>query len=156
MTHLRFPTTQKVLFATGALALAAMSSATAIAGECPAGKAEKGFRTSGVTEGKGVADMELAAVDLSNEVVQLEGRQLRLRKLIVEPGGQVPFHSHAERPALIMTVSGTIKEFRSDCRVPIVHNAGEVSKESGGISHWWRNDSDEPVVLIAADIKPAA
>nr|MBA3812485.1 cupin domain-containing protein [Caulobacteraceae bacterium] len=77
----------------------------------------------------------------------------RLRRLVVQPGGVVPWHSHADRPALIMTVSGAITEYRSTCAVGIEHPAGDVAKESGGISHWWKNNGSVPAELIAADIK---
>ena len=51
--------------------------------------------------------------------IGVAGRDLRLRRLVVQPGGIVPFHSHAGRPALIITVSGDITEYRSTCAVPI-------------------------------------
>jgi len=43
-------------------------------------------------------------------------------------------------------------EYSSHCAQPIVHKAGELSVEQGGLSHWWKNTSKEPVVLISADI----
>jgi hypothetical protein len=36
--------------------------------------------------------------------------------------------------------------------VPIEHKTGELSVEKGGLSHWWKNTSNQPVVLISADI----
>ena len=60
--------------------------------------------------------------------------------------------SRPERPALIYVVSGTITEYSSHCQVPIVHKTGELSVEQGGLSHWWKNTSKKPVVLISADI----
>jgi quercetin dioxygenase-like cupin family protein len=92
-------------------------------------------------------------IDLGQEAVGLEGHDFRLRRLVIEPGGTVPWHSHGERPALIYVVSGTILEYASNCTVPIVHKAGEVSAEDHGTSHWWKNTSDKPVVLISADIQ---
>jgi quercetin dioxygenase-like cupin family protein len=75
-----------------------------------------------------------------------------MRRLEIEPGGIVPWHSHAERPAIIYVVSGTIEEYSSDCAVPIVHKAGDVSAEAKDISHWWKNTGTETVVLISADL----
>ncbi len=100
----------------------------------------------------GVTDDVVGTVDLQKELA-LEGRDLRLRRLVVQPGGVVPLHSHAGRPALITVVSGAITEYRSTCAVGIEHAAGEVSTESDGISHWWRNNTKEPAVLLSADVK---
>jgi quercetin dioxygenase-like cupin family protein len=53
---------------------------------------------------------------------------------------------------LIYVVSGSITEYSSHCQVPIVHKTGELSVEQGGLSHWWKNTTKKPVVLISADI----
>ena len=56
---------------------------------------------------------------------------LRMRKLVVQPGGIVPWHEHAARPANILVVEGSITEYRSNCKVPIEHKAGDVVAEFG-------------------------
>ena len=56
---------------------------------------------------------------------------LRLRKLVVQPGGVVPWHEHAARPANILVAEGSITEYRSTCKVPIEHKAGDVTAEFG-------------------------
>jgi quercetin dioxygenase-like cupin family protein len=141
-----------------AIAAATLAGVVAIAsgahaGECPADQIRPDARISGETMPKGVTDNVLGAIMLGEEIKGLDGRQLRLRKLVVQPGGVVPWHSHADRPALIMTVSGSITEYRSTCAVGIEHPAGDVAHEAGGISHWWRNNGKVAAVLIAADIK---
>jgi quercetin dioxygenase-like cupin family protein len=135
--------------AAGAFALAA----TAVAGECPADKrvAAGEGQKPGATAPKDVTDKVRASIDLSKEKVAVN-RLFRLRQLDIKPGGEVPWHNHAERPALIYIVKGTIVEYASTCAVPIVHRAGEVAPESHGLSHWWKNTGKETVVLIAADI----
>ncbi len=41
------------------------------------------------------------------------------------------------------------------CAVPIVHHAGDSGHAFGpGASHWWVNETSEPVVLISADVVP--
>lgn len=100
----------------------------------------------------GVTDDVIGSVDLAKEI-GVENRDLRMRRLIVQPGGIVPLHSHAGRPALIITIKGEVSEYRSTCAVPIVHKAGEVSMESGGISHWWKNTGKVPAELLSADVK---
>ena len=41
---------------------------------------------------------------------------MRVRQLEIQPGGIVPWHSHADRPALIYVVSGEIVEIRQQLR----------------------------------------
>ena len=132
-----------------ALGLGATAS---FAGECPADSRGVDLIPSGATMPEGVTDDLLAAIDLSKEAVKLDRRSFRLRRLVVQPGGVVPWHSHADRPALIYIVSGQITEYASTCAVPILHQAGEVSMESIGLSHWWKNTGAEPAVLLSADI----
>lgn len=129
------------------------TSPAAAVGACPADQMRPDARTMGMTMPKDVTDNELAFVDLTKEIPGGDGRRLRLRRLVIQPGGVVPWHSHADRPALIMTVSGTITEYRSTCAVGIEHPAGDISREQGGLSHWWRNNGKVPAVLLAADIK---
>lgn len=104
----------------------------AYAGQCPADKMKAGVRTSGEMTPKDVTDEELESIDLGSEIDGLDQRRLRFRKLVVQPGGVVPWHDHADRPALILTASGEITEFRSDCSVGVVHEAGDISKEVAG------------------------
>lgn len=141
-------------FATAGLAaMLSLGAAPASAGQCPADKLKADIRASGETTPKDVTDEELSFVDLGKEIDGLDGRRLRIRKLVVQPNGVVPWHDHTDRPALIMTIEGQITEYRSDCSVGVVHKAGEVSAETKGLKHWWRNEGAAPAVLIAADIK---
>ncbi len=129
-------------------------TAAAQAGSCPADKrvpAGQGQPMSTMAA-KDVTDNVLSMIELGNESVALPDRQLRLRRLVIQPGGVVPWHSHADRPALIYIVSGTIMEYSSACAVPIVHKAGEAAQESHGLAHWWKNTSNQPVVLLSADL----
>jgi quercetin dioxygenase-like cupin family protein len=135
-----------------ALALGALLAGPATAGECPVDKVSPGVRTSGETMPKGVTDTVLASIDLSTEKVGLKDRQLRTRRLVVQPGGIVPWHSHDDRPALIYIVSGSIHEYASNCSVPIEHKAGEVSVEKLGVQHWWKNNGKTPTVLLSSDV----
>jgi len=125
----------------------------AFAGQCPAGQGGVDVRTSGASEPAGVTDQELSAIELGEEIEGLDGRRLRFRRLDVEPNGVVPWHDHTDRPALIYTAEGEITEFRSDCKVGVVHKAGDISTETAGLKHWWKNEGDETAVLYAADVK---
>lgn len=127
-------------------------SAPAFAGTCPAGKETENGQKPGATAHKDVTEKLLGAIDLSKEKVAVPGHHFRMRRLDIKPGGEVAWHSHGERPALIYVVSGSITEYSSHCSVPIVHTTGDLSVEQGGLSHWWKNTSKKPVVLISADI----
>lgn len=140
----------------GSVLLAALLSiggmTTADAGECPAGKAGANPLAGAATAPVGVTEMELISIDLSKEKVNLPERRLRFRHMEIAPGGVVPLHSHADRPALIMVNQGQIYEYSSQCTVPLLHKAGEIAKESNGLTHWWKNEGNVVVVLTIADI----
>lgn len=139
------------LIALTLLGAAALPS-VALAGGCPAGK-ELADATKPVDEkAKGVTDTVLAMIDLGQEPAKIEGRNLRLRKLVIKPGGIVPWHSHGDRPAIIYIITGTITEYASNCSVPIVHRAGDVTAETHATSHWWKNTGRETVTLLSADV----
>jgi len=129
------------------------------AGQCPADKAANNDLPGAATAPVGVVDTELASIDLAKENVRLDQRRLRIRHMTIAPGGIVPFHSHEDRPALIMVNSGEIFEYSSKCAVPILHKAGEISREFLGTKHWWKNTGSQMVDLTIADIvndkKPA-
>lgn len=143
----------KVFALTGVLAgVFALAPVAAIAGECPAGKSAQNSLATRATTPSGVTDNVIASIDLAQEQPRLRDHKFRLRRLVIQPGGVVPFHSHADRPAIIYIVSGTINEYSSECAVPIVHRAGEVARETHVTSHWWKNTSRKPAVLLSADI----
>ena len=130
------------------------ASSLASAGECPADKvvADGQGQKQGVTKPKGVTDTVLASIDLAHEIEGLDGRKLRTRELVIQPDGVVPSHSHADRPAIIYVLQGTVVEYSSQCAVPIVHKAGEVSREENGVTHWWKNEGKQVVKLLSSDI----
>jgi quercetin dioxygenase-like cupin family protein len=135
----------------GTLSLVATS---AFAGGCPAGQmvADGQGQKPGATAPAGVTDTVIASTDLAKEPTGINDRLFRLRKLVVQPGGVVPWHSHGSRPAIIYIVSGEIVEYASTCAVPIVHKAGDVTAETHATSHWWKNTGTETVVLLSADL----
>jgi len=124
----------------------------AMAGECPADKVKADVRAPVAHAGKGVTDTVLAAIDLEKEPAMIKERQLRFRKLTIQPGGIVPWHSHADRPAIIYIAEGEIVEYASNCAAPIVHKAGESRAETSGTAHWWQNNGNKTVVLFVGDV----
>jgi quercetin dioxygenase-like cupin family protein len=138
---------------TGIVASAMVAGfSSAQAGSCPAAQAKSDARQPVSTAGKGVTDTVLAAIDLEKEPANIKDRQLRFRKLTIEPGGIVPWHSHGDRPAIIYVAEGEIVEYASNCAVPITHKAGEIRPETSGTSHWWQNHGKKTVVLFVGDV----
>ena len=135
-----------------AVAFGLSGAGIAHAGECPSGEAAANALPGAPTAPVGVTDTELAAIDLARENVHLDQRRLRMRHMTIAPGGIVPLHSHEDRPALIMVVSGEIFENNSKCAVPILHKAGDIAREHLGTRHWWKNTSTQPVELTIADL----
>ncbi|MBV8185774.1 MAG: cupin domain-containing protein [Alphaproteobacteria bacterium] len=141
-----------------AFALAALVVGSALfispvfAGECPPDQVKANVTKPVDFKAIGVTDTVLGTNDLSKEPIKAPGRVLRLRRLVIQPGGIVPWHSHDDRPAMIYIVEGQINEYNSNCSVPIVHKTGDVARETFGTAHWWKNTTDKPVVLLSFDI----
>ena len=142
------------LLATCALLAACAIAAPAFAGSCPADKVVPPGHGQPPSDAHavGVTDTVVVSMDLSKEHVGIKGRLFRLRRLVIQPGGIVPWHSHGDRPALITIISGEIVEYSSICAVPIVHKAGDSVAETHNTQHWWKNLGTEPVVLFSADL----
>ena len=128
-----------------------LAAGAASANGCPAGKMGENALGNAPTKPVGVTDTVLESIDLAQQMVKLDDHKLRIRRLEIQPGGIVPLHDHADRPALIYIVSGEITEYASNCTTGIVHTAGETSRDAD-LKHWWKNTSKKPVVLISADI----
>ena len=131
---------------------AAAFAAPAIAGECPADQKKADAREAVDLKPVGVTDTVIAMIDVEKEPANIKDRKFRMRKLTIEPGGIVPWHSHGDRPAIIYIIEGEINEYASNCAVPIVHKAGDVVAETSEVSHWWKNTGDKTVVLLSADL----
>jgi quercetin dioxygenase-like cupin family protein len=131
----------------------AIASTAAFAGDCPADKMKANVRAMVDTKAVGVTDVTLGAIDLEKQPAHIEGRELRFRKLTIEPGGVVPWHSHDDRPALIFVQQGEIVEYASNCAEPILHKAGDLRPEVFGTSHWWKNLGRETVILYVGDVR---
>lgn len=139
-----------VLIAGIALGATLMAS-SAFAGECPADQKKADAREKVDLKPVGVTDTVIATIDVAQEQ-GIADRKFRMRKLVIEPGGVVPWHSHADRPAIIYVVEGEIHEYASNCAGPILHKAGEVVAETRDVSHWWKNLGDTTVVLLSSDL----
>ena len=135
----------------GAVLGATVVATNASAGECPADQKHPNAREVVNVGHEGVTDAVIAMIDVGQEQ-GIKDRKFRMRRLTIEPGATVPWHSHAERPAIIYIIDGTIEEYASNCAVPIVHKAGDVVAETKDVSHWWKNTGGTTVVLLSADL----
>jgi quercetin dioxygenase-like cupin family protein len=103
------------------------------------------------TETKGVTISPPVALDLAQEIDGVQGRQLRLRVVTLEPGGVVAVHSHKGRPAVAYLVQGTVIESRVDTGAHEWHE-GESWTEGKDTTHWAENKGDKPAVIVAVDV----
>ena len=137
--------------ASAAIVLTGLFGASAaFAGECPAGKMGTDVTKPGPMMPANVTDTVISTIDLT--AYGSAKHQLRMRRLVVQPGGIVPWHSHADRPALLFVSQGEITEYASTCATPIVHKAGDITAERNPTSHWWKNHTTKPVVIHAFDL----
>jgi quercetin dioxygenase-like cupin family protein len=157
MTH-RATAVRASLALAGIIACAFALTGPAYAGSCPTDKLrpDGSGEKMNSTPAKDVSDAVIASINLAEEPAAVKDRLLRLRRLEIKPGGAVPWHRHANRPAIIYMIQGEIVEYASTCAVPIVHRAGEVATETHATAHWWKNVGKETVVLLSADLYPTA
>jgi quercetin dioxygenase-like cupin family protein len=144
-------------FATAACAVCCMTLVgigAAAAASCPPDKGGVDVRPGSNKPASGVTDTVVGSIDLAKEPAKIDGRLMRLRKLVIQPGGVVPWHSHHDRPAIIVITKGTIVEYASNCSVPIIHGPGDVTSEIQVTAHWWRNETKAAVELYSADLFP--
>jgi quercetin dioxygenase-like cupin family protein len=99
---------------------------------------------------KGVNIQPLAAVELGPEIEGMAGRQLRMRKITLEPGGFFALHSHKDRPGTVYVLEGRITETRND--VVKEYGPGESWFENKETNHRVENKGTTPATIIAVDI----
>jgi quercetin dioxygenase-like cupin family protein len=102
-------------------------------------------------ETKGVTVTHLATVDLGPEIEGMEGRQFRMRKVTIEPGGVFgPVHDHQDRPGIVYILQGTITDHRNG--VATDYGPGVGWPEDRNTLHWLENRGAIPAVEISVDI----
>jgi quercetin dioxygenase-like cupin family protein len=100
---------------------------------------------------QGVTVELLATVDLGPEIDGMEGRQLRMRKVTIEPGGVFgPVHDHRGRPGTVYVLQGTITDHRDG--VATEYGPGVGWPEDRNTLHWLENRGTEPAVEISVDV----
>src|SRR5262245_3499963 len=102
-------------------------------------------------DSKGFRTEVLATLDLANEIQGLAGRQLRMRRITIEPGGQFALHDHLDRPGLFYIQEGTVTEYPEGAEAA-EHHAGQAVAVGFRNRHWEENRGSGHVVVIAVDI----
>jgi quercetin dioxygenase-like cupin family protein len=85
--------------------------------------------------------------------VGLDSHILLLRRITINPGGQIAKHSAASTPGVVYMESGTWTEGRDSGETE--HSAGDTFIEDKDTVHWFYNRGTEPAAAIVCDIKPA-
>jgi quercetin dioxygenase-like cupin family protein len=102
-------------------------------------------------EARGVEVELLATVDLGPEIQGLEGLQLRMRMVTIEPGGVFgPVHDHQGRPGIVYVLQGTITDHRDGTATD--YGPGVGWPEDRNTLHWLENTGTVPAVEISVDV----
>ncbi len=102
-------------------------------------------------EASGVTVELLKTVDLTGEVEGLEGQQLRMRMVTIEPGGVFgPLHDHKGRPGTVYVLRGVITDHRDG--VATEYGPGPGWPEDRHTTHWLENRGTVAAVEISVDI----
>ena len=102
-------------------------------------------------ETRGVTVELLATLDLGAEIEGLNGRQLRMRLVTIEPGGVFgPTHGHDDRPGLVYVLQGTITDHRDG--VATQYGPGPGWPEDRKTRHWLENAGTTSAAEISVDI----
>jgi len=102
-------------------------------------------------ETRGITTTLLGTVDLGPEIDGMEGRQMRLRMVTMEPGAVYgPLHDHVDRPGMVWILQGTITDVRDG--VATEYGPGLGWPEDRNTLHWLENRGAVPAVEISFDI----
>lgn len=108
----------------------------------------------GPVQNSKMTNFELGSYDLGRDLQQLPGRTLRARFWLMEPGGVIGEHCHDDRPAYVYLLQGDVEETTWTPNGPVRRTirAGEAVPESNGTRHWWVNQGNDNVLMVAVDV----
>ena len=119
-------------------------------------KRAQGLLAGGPAKTSGIAGVKkLGQVSLDGEFVASDGLVMRVRELVINPGGVVAVHQHEKRPGVAYIIEGEMTEYRSSESGPVSKAAGSVAFERSGVVHWWKNTGSKPAKALVVDIVPA-
>lgn len=100
---------------------------------------------------RGVAGELLATVDLGPEIQGMDGYQLRMRMVTIEPGGVFgAVHDHKGRPGTVYLLEGTITDHRDG--IATDYGPGVGWPEDRNTVHWLEHRGTVPAVEISVDV----
>lgn len=102
-------------------------------------------------DNKGLTTGSTAVIDLASEIDSVQGRQLRLRVLTLEPGGVIGLHSHKDRPAVAHLLQGTLTEHKENGPSQEI-KMGTTWAEGKETTHWAENKGSTPAIFVVGDI----
>lgn len=100
---------------------------------------------------KGLSADKLQALDLGGEIDSVKGRPLRMRKVMLLPGGVIGLHSHKDQPTLSYLLQGEVI-YHEEGKAPRTVRAGDAIAEGKNTTHWAENRAGVAAVWIAVDI----
>lgn len=115
---------------------------------CPAERTQANAQTTGFGERSGVEVTDLAIVPAADDPT----RALRLRRIVIQPGGIIPWHDHTDVQGAAVLLSGEATELRNTCLDPMVYHVGDMALEDAATAHSWRNDGSVPAVVLVAHV----
>lgn len=107
-------------------------------------------QTAPPTANQGYSSKLIGTLNLNGQLTEIGDRQLRVRLVTLEPGGTIVLHNHKDRPSVEMLIKGTATEYRQN--VPKEYKEGEAMIADVETVHSWKNNSNAPAVIVAADI----
>ena len=103
------------------------------------------------TQRIGISGNVVAKLDLPTDFDVGKGRVLRMREVTIAPGGFLPMHSHADRPAVAYVLQGTMTEYLAGEPEPVVLTPGQAYATHRQ-PHALLNRGDVPVVFLEIDL----
>ena len=107
----------------------------------------------GPTKTSGIGGVKvLGTMPLDGEFNSSDRLMMRVRELLIEPGGIVAVHEHNNRPGAAYIIEGEMTEHRSTEKSPVVKKVGDVALERSGVVHWWENTGATEARALVVDI----
>ncbi len=104
------------------------------------------------TEHSGLSVTGKNALKLGKQIPELNGYQVRVRTVTMEPGAIVKNHGHKSRPGAFYVIKGEVAEIRGDKYEDI--EEGQTIIEDYNTEHWVINNNKKEAVLFVFDIVP--
>jgi quercetin dioxygenase-like cupin family protein len=103
------------------------------------------------TENNGFEDIELRSLDLEPEIDTVKGHKLRMRRLVLQPGGVIGLHNHKGRPTVSYLIKGTLTS-RSSGKPDLVITPGGGHTVGMADNHWVENLGTETAEWIVVEV----